>query len=165
MEIFQFQDGTIYHDTTWNEMQRKIYREFKERDVLNQYKIENLGNDYEYFIYDSLIDTDNLDPSSTANFNPNKLVIETSSNARELITQNYTINNSTDTCYLTIDVIGDETTLTYQVSIDDGSVWQDITSFQDVVLSNVSNQFKFKINIPANSGLEINHFALFLNKV
>ena len=166
MEIFKFEDMNIYHDTDWNEMQRKIYREVKEKDVQLTSKIELLNSNYEYMVYDSFIDESEIVSSNKLIFDEDRFVITDNPDYdSNFITSEYSLDISTDEVILGIDVSGDDSVIACSISIDGGSSWTSITPEEDTILSESSQTFQLKFEIPQNSSIDFNYYSLFLNKV
>lgn len=163
MEITKFEDMKIYHDTDWNEMQRKIYRAMKENDVLLSSQVNLLNSSYKYMFYDSFVDISDILSSNNLQFNENKFVIESGGSDSSLDTVDHTIDITTDTVYLDVDVNGDSSLITYSISTDSGSSWQAIDVFTDIVLPQQSDTFRLRFEIPANSEIELVSYTLYLD--
>ena len=134
------------------------------------YKIDFLHNNYNYFLYDSLVDLEFIDETNTTSeYLKDKFQFASSSSGQtEIITSNYTIDE-TSTFSVGIDYTnnsGDSTAtdnFVVYISIDNGSSWTEITPNQ-LVSTNITTQVKFKFVLPAVDGFLLNSFVTYMDK-
>jgi hypothetical protein len=138
--------------------------------VFLDYKMELLHNDYNYMIYDSLVDLEYIDETNTTtDYSSSTYKFQSSSTeSKDIVTTDYNID-STRTLKLCVDYIDNSDTTAiedtnFYISADSGSTWTQVNLRDHIELGISFTRVRIKIELPTVDGFEIKSLVAFLGR-
>lgn len=138
----KFKDGIIYHDYHWNTMQYNIDAEIEKKTTINFYDIRLGNSNYKYSYVDPIV-VEYVNNVTKQIIYPKGVLNNTTYNSDYMCIELSLANNgfyqsdliklpekANEFVLLANDNIPEGTSITYQISIDEGETWVDIQKNQ-----------------------------------